>query len=181
MSEANGEPTVSVVMSCIRSRYSQHPHIISLRGVYAEGARLLAVTELCRGGELLEHITRRGALREREAAPLLRNVLLAVHYLHRHTVVHRDIKPSNVLFATAQRRAADVRLVDFGLAKQLRAENGLLMTPCYTANFVAPEVLKRAGYDAACDIWSLGRTTLFNKNLASPSPIIKLKSFANHI
>lgn len=68
----------------------------------------------------------------------------------------RDIKPSNILFATAERRAADVRLVDFGLAKQLRAENGLLMTPCYTANFVAPEVLKRAGYDAACDIWSLG-------------------------
>lgn len=39
---------------------------------------------------------------------------------------------------------------------QLRADNGLLMTPCYTANFVAPEVLKRQGYDAACDIWSLG-------------------------
>ena len=32
----------------------------------------------------------------------------------------------------------------------------LLMTPCYTANFVAPEVLKRQGYDAACDVWSLG-------------------------
>lgn len=43
-----------------------------------------------------------------------------------------------------------------GFAKQLRADNGLLMTPCYTANFVAPEVLKRQGYDLACDIWSLG-------------------------
>jgi len=30
------------------------------------------------------------------------------------------------------------------------------MTPCYTANFVAPEVLKKQGYDAACDVWSLG-------------------------
>ncbi|CAK1585511.1 unnamed protein product [Parnassius mnemosyne] len=137
-------------------RYSQHPHIISLRGVYEEGGRILAVTELCRGGELLEHITQRRCLPEHEAAPLLRNVLHAVHYLHRHTVVHRDIKPSNILFATAERRPEDIRLVDFGLAKQLRAENGLLMTPCYTANFVAPEVLKRAGYDAACDIWSLG-------------------------
>ncbi|VVD00505.1 unnamed protein product, partial [Leptidea sinapis] len=137
-------------------RYSQHPHIISLRGVYEEGSRILAVTELCRGGELLEHITQKRCLRESEAAPILRNVLHAVHYLHSHTVVHRDIKPSNILFATPEKRPEDIRLVDFGLAKQLRADNGLLMTPCYTANFVAPEVLKRAGYDAACDIWSLG-------------------------
>ncbi|PZC84106.1 hypothetical protein B5X24_HaOG205828 [Helicoverpa armigera] len=137
-------------------RYSQHPHIITLRGVYEEGGRILAVTELCRGGELLEHITQRRYLPEHEAAPILRNVLHAIHYLHRHTVVHRDIKPSNILFATSEKRPEDIRLVDFGLAKQLRAENGLLMTPCYTANFVAPEVLKRAGYDAACDIWSLG-------------------------
>ncbi|KAI5639474.1 protein kinase domain-containing protein [Phthorimaea operculella] len=137
-------------------RYSQHPHIITLRGVYEEGGRILAVTELCRGGELLEHITSVRHMSEREAAPVLRNVLLAVNYLHRHTVVHRDIKPSNILYATAEKRPEDIRLVDFGLAKQLRAENGLLMTPCYTANFVAPEVLKRAGYDAACDIWSLG-------------------------
>ncbi|CAH0586901.1 unnamed protein product [Chrysodeixis includens] len=137
-------------------RYSQHPHIITLRGVYEEAGRILAVTELCRGGELLEHITQRRYLPEHEAAPILRNVLHAIHYLHRHTVVHRDIKPSNILFATADKLPEDIRLVDFGLAKQLRAENGLLMTPCYTANFVAPEVLKRAGYDAACDIWSLG-------------------------
>ncbi|VDO83776.1 unnamed protein product [Schistosoma mattheei] len=49
-----------------------------------------------------------------------------------------------------------MRICDFGFAKQLRAENGLLMTPCYTANFVAPEVLKMQGYHAACDVWSLG-------------------------
>ena len=65
-----------------------------------------------------------------------------------------------------------IRICDFGFAKQLRADNGMLMTPCYTANYVAPEVLKKQvrdtverhkpnhyspqGYDAACDVWSLG-------------------------
>lgn len=71
-------------------------------------------------------------------------------------VVHRDLKPSNLLYGSEQGNAESLVLCDFGFAKQLRAENGLLMTPCYTANFVAPEVLKRQGYDAACDIWSLG-------------------------
>lgn len=49
-----------------------------------------------------------------------------------------------------------IRVIDFGFAKQLRAENGLLMTPCYTAQYVAPEVLKKQGYDMSCDVWSLG-------------------------
>lgn len=60
------------------------------------------------------------------------------------------------MYADATGSPDGLRLVDFGFAKQLRAENGLLMTPCYTANFVAPEVLKRQGYDKACDVWSLG-------------------------
>ncbi|KAB1252791.1 Ribosomal protein S6 kinase alpha-3, partial [Camelus dromedarius] len=71
-------------------------------------------------------------------------------------VVHRDLKPSNILYVDESGNPESIRICDFGFAKQLRAENGLLMTPCYTANFVAPEVLKRQGYDAACDIWSLG-------------------------
>ena len=55
-------------------------------------------------------------------------------------VVHRDLKPSNILYADESGSPESLRICDFGFAKQLRAENGLLMTPCYTANFVAPEV-----------------------------------------
>lgn len=68
----------------------------------------------------------------------------------------RDLKPSNLLYASILQTPESLKLCDLGFAKQLRADNGLLMTPCYTANFVAPEVLKRQGYDLACDIWSLG-------------------------
>lgn len=69
---------------------------------------------------------------------------------------YRDLKPSNLLYASIHQTPESLKLCDLGFAKQLRADNGLLMTPCYTANFVAPEVLKRQGYDLACDIWSLG-------------------------
>lgn len=68
----------------------------------------------------------------------------------------RDLKPSNLLYSSIHQTPDSLKLCDLGFAKQLRADNGLLMTPCYTANFVAPEVLKRQGYDLACDIWSLG-------------------------
>lgn len=50
----------------------------------------------------------------------------------------------------------EVRLIDFGFAKLLRSETGMLMTPCFTAQFVAPEVLKRQAYDSSVDVWSLG-------------------------
>lgn len=58
-------------------------------------------------------------------------------------VVHRDLKPSNILYMDESGNPDSIRICDFGFAKQLRAENGLLMTPCYTANFVAPEVCAR--------------------------------------
>jgi len=79
-----------------------------------------------------------------------------IQHLHQKGVVHRDLKPSNILYAKPNGSHDTLCIADFGFAKQLRAENGLLMTPCYTANFVAPEVLKKQGYDAAIDIWSLG-------------------------
>jgi len=60
------------------------------------------------------------------------------------------------LYADDSGNPDTIRICDFGFAKQLRADNGMLMTPCYTANYVAPEVLKKQGYDAACDVWSLG-------------------------
>ena len=55
-------------------------------------------------------------------------------------VVHRDLKPSNIRYSDDTGRPESIRICDFGFAKQLRAENGLLMTPCYTATFMAPEV-----------------------------------------
>uniref|UniRef100_A0A8C9TPU6 non-specific serine/threonine protein kinase n=1 Tax=Scleropages formosus TaxID=113540 RepID=A0A8C9TPU6_SCLFO len=124
--------------------------------VYDDGRSVYLVTELMKGGELLDKILRQKFFSEREASAVLYTITKTVEYLHTQGVVHRDLKPSNILYVDESGNPESIRICDFGFAKQLRAENGLLMTPCYTANFVAPEVLKKQGYDAACDIWSLG-------------------------
>ncbi|KAK9499001.1 hypothetical protein O3M35_003524 [Rhynocoris fuscipes] len=163
-------------------RYREHPNIVTLRDVYEDDTQVYLVMELMRGGELLDRILRLKSFSEREAAAIMYTVISTVGYLHQHGVVHRDLKPSNLLYATETANPEALRLCDFGFAKQLRAENGLLMTPCYTANFVAPEVLKRQGYDAACDIWSLGillytllagRTPYANSPSDTPTDILQ--------
>ncbi|KAM9234162.1 ribosomal protein S6 kinase alpha-2 isoform 3-T3 [Dugong dugon] len=137
-------------------RYGQHPNIITLKDVYDDGKYVYLVMELMHGGELLDRILRQRCFSEREASDVLCTITKTMDYLHSQGVVHRDLKPSNILYMDESGNPESIRICDFGFAKQLRAENGLLMTPCYTANFVAPEVLKRQGYDAACDVWSLG-------------------------
>uniref|UniRef100_A0A8C7UZW8 Ribosomal protein S6 kinase n=1 Tax=Oncorhynchus mykiss TaxID=8022 RepID=A0A8C7UZW8_ONCMY len=153
ISKAKRDPTEEVE---IILRYGQHPNIITLKDVYDDGRSVYLVTELMKGGELLDKILRQKFFSEREASAVLHTITKTVEYLHVQGVVHRDLKPSNILYVDESGNPESIRICDFGFAKQLRAENGLLMTPCYTANFVAPEVLKKQGYDAACDIWSLG-------------------------
>ncbi|KAF3836417.1 hypothetical protein F7725_028975 [Dissostichus mawsoni] len=153
INKAKRDPTEEVE---ILLRYGQHPNIITLKDVYDDGRSVFLVTELMKGGELLDKILRQKFFSEREASAVLYTITKTLEYLHVQGVVHRDLKPSNILYVDESGNAESIRICDFGFAKQLRAENGLLMTPCYTANFVAPEVLKKQGYDAACDIWSLG-------------------------
>ncbi|KAG7254969.1 hypothetical protein CRUP_028779 [Coryphaenoides rupestris] len=108
--------------------------------VYDTGKQVYLVTELMRGGELLDRILKQKSFCEKEASAVLHTITKTVEYLHAQGVVHRDLKPSNILYVDESGNPESIRICDFGFAKQLRANNGLLMTPCYTANFVAPEV-----------------------------------------
>ncbi|HTU46287.1 MAG TPA: serine/threonine-protein kinase [Bryobacteraceae bacterium] len=88
---------------------------------------------------------------------LFRSVCEAVQHAHSHAVIHRDLKPSNILVKSD----GAVRLLDFGIAKQLEALNlqadqtmtGLrLMTPAYAA----PEQIRGDRVGIGTDVYSLG-------------------------
>ncbi|CAJ1048845.1 ribosomal protein S6 kinase alpha-2-like isoform X2 [Xyrichtys novacula] len=137
-------------------RYGQHTNIITLKDVFDDGQFVYLVQDLMRGQELLDRVLTVPNFTERDASDIICTLTKTVEYLHSQGVVHRDLKPSNIYYSDDSGLPESIRICDFGFAKQLRAENGLLMIPCYTATFMAPEVLRKQGYDAACDIWSLG-------------------------
>ena len=137
-------------------RHGHHLNIIRVFGIYEDEETVYVIMELCKGGELLDRILSKKTITEKEASTIMTKVVQVVGYLHQSQVVHRDLKPSNIMYLNSSNDPDGIRVIDFGFAKQLRAENGLLMTPCYTAQFVAPEVLKKQGYDMSCDVWSLG-------------------------
>jgi len=138
------------------SRVSQHPNIVHLQDLFADEEKIYIVMEYMRGGELYEKITKQKVFSEREASTVMAEIIKVIQYLHSNNIVHRDLKPSNILYIDETHHPSTLRVSDFGFAKLLRHDNGMLMTPCFTANFVAPEVLKKQGYDKSCDMWSLG-------------------------
>ncbi|XP_032243747.1 ribosomal protein S6 kinase alpha-6 isoform X3 [Phoca vitulina] len=98
----------------ILMRYGQHPNVITLKDVYDDGRYVYLVTDLMKGGELLDRILKKKCFSEREASDVLIVITKTVDYLH------------------------------------------------------CQGVLMQQGYDAACDIWSLG--VLFYTMLAGYTP-----------
>ncbi|XP_069693899.1 MAP kinase-activated protein kinase 2 [Periplaneta americana] len=135
-------------------------HIVNIIDVYENtysgNKCLLVVMECMEGGELFQRIQDRqdGAFTEREAAQIMREICLAVKYLHDMNIAHRDLKPENLLY-TKPDQTGILKLTDFGFAKETFSKD-TLQTPCYTPYYVAPEVLGPEKYDKSCDIWSLG-------------------------
>lgn len=90
-----------------------------------------------------------------EAIPIwhiLRDVTLALQYLHKQKLMHRDIKPSNILLTRDYR----AKLCDFGLVREVDPQGN--MTNAGSSAYKAPEVIYGSGtYTTAVDIFSLGR------------------------
>ena len=73
-----------------------------------------------------------------EAAEIVKDICLAVKFLHDCNVAHRDLKPENLLYS-AKDSSGILKLTDFGFAKETIITNEL-QTPCYTPYYVGESV-----------------------------------------
>lgn len=95
-------------------------------------------SELLTGGDLLSFISHNGGkLDEFTTALIIRQVVLALEYLHDRNIVHRDVKPDNILMSSLT-RAERVVLTDFGCAKRLTHPNQRISTRVGTLQYCAP-------------------------------------------
>jgi len=134
----------------------QHPHIITYIEHFEDDQRIYIVTEYARGGELFEKIVEKEFYAENDVKDIMLKLLKTVKFCHERGIVHRDIKPENILLASKD-DDSEIMLCDFGFAKKLDEEQVTeLQTACGTPGYVAPEVISRQPYGAACDVWSLG-------------------------
>ena len=110
----------------------QHPHIMPILSAGTADGALYYVMPFMGGETLRARLAREGPMGVADASRVLREVLDALAFAHRHGVIHRDIKPENVLV-----EAGHAIVADFGIAKALRDSGTMtsagvaLGTPAY--------------------------------------------------
>src|SRR3989338_8964165 len=139
-----------------------HPHVCTIHEVgEAEGQAYIAMEYI--EGQRLDRVTPREGLPLEAVLRYGLQLAEALAHAHERGVVHRDLKSANVVI-TPEGRA---KVLDFGLAKQLREEQleevtrsqASLTAPGVaggTLAYMAPEQLRGQAADARSDVWALG-------------------------
>ncbi|WP_341277859.1 serine/threonine-protein kinase [Paenibacillus sp. FSL H8-0537] len=99
----------------------------------------------------------------------------ALNYLHRQRpqIIHRDLKPSNVM---VEEEGGYLRLIDFGIARQVKAMAGPDTQKLGTPGFAAPEQYQGSSQrDPRTDVYGLGALLYYlasGGELYQPLPVV---------
>lgn len=125
----------------------EHPNLVRYVSLSDEGILM----EYVDGETLKQRIDSHPEyFNKKNSEKLLRQLLDAVGYLHKHQVLHLDLKPDNIMLT---RIGNDVKLVDLGFCYT----DTFVDTQGRTDGFAAPEQLTGENVDERTDIYALGR------------------------
>lgn len=130
-----------------------HPHIVAVFDFgQTDAGHLYLAMEYVEGTDL-HWRTRAGEVTPDRARTVIAQLCDALQYAHAHGVIHRDIKPANILITADWQ----VKVVDFGLAKDLTEQAEGEAAEYGTPDYTAPERwLAGQPVDHRADIYSLG-------------------------
>jgi eukaryotic-like serine/threonine-protein kinase len=141
-----------------------HPNTITIYdyGRTPDGVFYYAM-ELLEGATLDAVVRHDGPMRPGRVLHILRQIAGSLGEAHAIGLVHRDIKPENVMLCHQGGAVDVVKVLDFGLVKQVHAGDDASLTGTNmvvgTPQYMAPEaILSSAGVDARADLYSLAAT-----------------------
>jgi eukaryotic-like serine/threonine-protein kinase len=128
----------------------QHPNIVAVfdRGD-VDGTYYIAMQLL--EGRSLKALIDQG-LAPAQAVGLIRQVLVAAGFAHRHGVVHRDLKPQNVIVD----EEGKATVTDFGIARAGASEITQAGSVMGTPHYLSPEQAQGQAVTAVSDLYAIG-------------------------
>jgi serine/threonine protein kinase len=144
-----------------------HPNTIAIYdyGHTPDGLFYYAM-EYIEGTTLKALVERTGPLCAARAIYLLRQISASLAEAHGAGLIHRDIKPANVMVCARGGIYDLVKVLDFGLVKDVGSSDAVAVTAvgviAGTPNYMAPEAVRSDGaVDARTDIYAIGVTGYF--------------------
>ena len=139
----------------VKIMYSlKHDNIVQLYNHFEDDENIYLVIEFAEEGQLMNKLKKAAnkKLKEANAAAYLRDLVLALNYIHNLNppIIHRDIKPENLLVASGNK----IKLGDFGWSNY--NDEQTRKTYCGTPEYLAPEMLMQKGHTDKLDIWCVG-------------------------
>ncbi|MBK8221435.1 MAG: protein kinase [Candidatus Obscuribacter sp.] len=140
-----------------------HPNILTVYdfGVTETGSPYL-VMDYLQGKELLHVLKDEGHLPQSRGLHIFKQVCAGLAHAHDKGVVHRDLKPSNVMLVTLDGDDSFVKILDFGIAKQLNPSESSIDNLTRTGevfgtpHYMSPEQCRAQDVDGRSDIYALG-------------------------
>ncbi|MFW5968127.1 MAG: serine/threonine protein kinase, partial [Persicimonas sp.] len=135
-----------------------HPHCVTILdfGQADDGTLYLAMEYL--EGVPLTHRLDHPDLTTREIIRICAQISSALTAAHEQNIIHRDLKPDNVFLLSISDGSTFVKVLDFGIAKVLDAEEQMTKTGQVfgTPEYMSPEQCRGNQLDGRADLYSLG-------------------------
>ncbi|MBS1956494.1 MAG: protein kinase [Cyanobacteria bacterium SZAS-4] len=138
-----------------------HPNVISVHDFgFTDDDDPYMVMDFVEGMSLAALLQSGGAIPYKEALGIFIQIATGMNHAHILGVLHRDLKPSNVMLTNPESVVAEVKIVDFGIAKINKAEESSSLTQTGdvfgSPLYMSPEQASGMKVDARSDIYSLG-------------------------
>jgi len=139
-----------------------HPNVCRiLRLGESEDGLIYLVMPFLKGELLSEREVRGGPMDIALGVSLLRQMCAGLHHAHELQIIHRDLKPENVMLVPDDGGTERAVVMDFGLAKERRADPAIAKLTATgiilgTPEFMSPEQIRGKPLDARSDIYAVG-------------------------